>query len=85
VLHRQGPLRILQRTEEAVKPEKTAVAESLARLRNLATWIRAFANLREPAAPPLGSANVLCGAGSQRKGPKELRREAWPPGQSWEP
>lgn len=30
--------------------------------------------------PTPRSAKVLCGAGSQRKGPKGLCREAWPPG-----
>lgn len=50
---------------------------SLGRLRSFATGIWAFTNFHEPAAPPLGSANALLGAGSQRKhGAKELCREA---------
>lgn len=53
---------------EGLRDRQRGPAVSLDRLHNFVTWIRAFANLREPAAPPLGQPKSSAGLRARGRG-----------------
>lgn len=65
--------------------QRGAAAVSLDRLHNFVTWIWAFPNLREPAAPPLGQPKSSAGLRARGRGHRVCAKKRGQLGMSWEP